>query len=46
MKIYTHEIVTLWYRAPEILLGSLSYGTPGSTKTELKNFQFITIIIF
>jgi hypothetical protein len=29
MKIYTHEIVTLWYRAPEILLGSLSYGTPG-----------------
>lgn len=28
MKIYTHEIVTLWYRAPEILLGSLSYGTP------------------
>ena len=30
MKIYTHEIVTLWYRAPEILLGSSSYGTPGS----------------
>ncbi|CAF3542624.1 unnamed protein product [Rotaria sordida] len=28
MKTYTHEIVTLWYRAPEILLGSLSYGTP------------------
>ncbi|CAF0744624.1 unnamed protein product [Adineta steineri] len=28
MKIYTHEIVTLWYRAPEILLGSLNYGTP------------------
>lgn len=28
MKIYTHEIVTLWYRAPEILLGTLSYGTP------------------
>jgi serine/threonine protein kinase len=32
MKIYTHEIVTLWYRAPEILLGSLSYGTPGLNK--------------
>lgn len=29
MKIYTHEIVTLWYRAPEILLGSSCYGTPG-----------------
>lgn len=28
MKVYTHEIVTLWYRAPEILLGSFSYGTP------------------
>jgi len=28
LKIYTHEIVTLWYRAPEILLGSPSYGTP------------------
>lgn len=30
MKVYTHEIVTLWYRAPEILLGSFSYGTPGT----------------
>ncbi|CAF1395573.1 unnamed protein product [Rotaria magnacalcarata] len=28
LKSYTHEIVTLWYRAPEILLGSPSYGTP------------------
>ncbi|CAF0893596.1 unnamed protein product [Adineta ricciae] len=31
MKVYTHEIVTLWYRAPEILLGSLTYGTPVDT---------------
>lgn len=23
---YTHEVVTLWYRAPEILLGSSVYG--------------------
>lgn len=37
MKIYTHEIVTLWYRAPEILLGSLSYGTPGL----IENFEFL-----
>jgi serine/threonine protein kinase len=28
MKAYTHEVVTLWYRAPEILLGQhvYSYG--------------------
>ena len=25
MRNYTHEVVTLWYRAPEILLGSKSY---------------------
>lgn len=25
---YTHEVVTVWYRAPEILLGSKLYGTP------------------
>jgi len=27
MKTYTHEVVTLWYRAPEILLGSKRYTT-------------------
>ena len=27
MKTYTHEVVTLWYRAPEILLGSKQYNT-------------------
>lgn len=27
MGIYTHEVVTLWYRAPEILLGSKFYAT-------------------
>ena len=26
MRTYTHEVVTLWYRAPEILLGSRVYG--------------------
>jgi len=25
---YTHEVVTLWYRAPELLLGTTQYGTP------------------
>ena len=27
LKTYTHEVVTLWYRAPEILLGSKVYST-------------------
>ena len=25
MRAYTHEVITLWYRAPEILLGSKTY---------------------
>jgi len=25
---YTHEVVTVWYRAPEILLGSQQYSVP------------------
>ena len=25
MRCYTHEIVTLWYRAPEVLLGTKFY---------------------
>lgn len=28
IRTYTHEVVTLWYRAPEILLGSQQYS-PG-----------------
>lgn len=28
LRTYTHEVVTLWYRAPEILLGSSQYSTP------------------
>lgn len=28
VRTYTHEVVTLWYRAPEILLGSTKYSTP------------------
>ncbi|CAL4146110.1 unnamed protein product, partial [Meganyctiphanes norvegica] len=27
VRAYTHEVVTLWYRAPEILLGTKSYCT-------------------
>ena len=28
VRVYTHEVVTLWYRAPEILLGSNKYSCP------------------
>lgn len=28
LRAYTHEVVTLWYRAPEILLGMRTYATP------------------
>jgi len=28
VRVYTHEVVTLWYRAPEVLLGSQRYSMP------------------
>jgi serine/threonine protein kinase len=28
IRPFTHEVVTLWYRAPEILLGCKTYGLP------------------
>ncbi|KAK1943964.1 Cyclin-dependent kinase 1 [Phytophthora citrophthora] len=28
LRRYTHEVVTLWYRAPEVLLGAKHYSTP------------------
>lgn len=28
VRAYTHEVVTLWYRAPEVLLGCPRYATP------------------
>src|SRR3954470_18060048 len=27
VRNYTHEVVTLWYRAPDVLLGSRKYST-------------------
>lgn len=27
VRQYTHEVVTLWYRSPEVLLGTLRYST-------------------
>lgn len=29
VRAYTHEVVTLWYRAPEILLGQKTYSPAG-----------------
>ncbi|XP_046392350.1 cyclin-dependent kinase 1-B [Ischnura elegans] len=28
VRIYTHEVVTLWYRSPEVLLGASRYACP------------------
>lgn len=28
IRTYTHEVVTLWYRAPEVLLSGKEYSTP------------------
>lgn len=28
VRAYTHEVVTLWYRAPEVLLGAQRYSCP------------------
>jgi len=28
VRTYTHEVVTLWYRAPEVLLNGKDYSTP------------------
>jgi len=45
IRIYTHEVVTLWYRAPEILLGAPKYSTPvdvwsiGAIMAEMINLQ-------
>jgi serine/threonine protein kinase len=36
IPVYTHEVVTLWYRAPEILLGSPKYST--AVDVSLTNF--------
>eukprot|EP00178_Gracilaria_changii_P016613 TRINITY_DN47865_c0_g1_i1.p1 TRINITY_DN47865_c0_g1~~TRINITY_DN47865_c0_g1_i1.p1 ORF type:complete len:311 (-),score=55.06 TRINITY_DN47865_c0_g1_i1:57-989(-) len=28
VRSYSHEVVTLWYRSPDVLLGSRNYSTP------------------
>ena len=45
LRSYTHEVVTLWYRAPEILLGQRKYGlavdmwSVGTIFAEMVNFS-------
>lgn len=45
IRTYTHEVVTLWYRAPELLLGQRQYGlavdmwSVGTIFGELVNFN-------
>lgn len=45
VRVYTHEVVTLWYRAPEILLGSAKYSCPidiwsiGTIMAEMLNIK-------
>ena len=45
IKNYTHEVVTIWYRAPELLLGNPDYSTAidvwsiGCIMAELYNSQ-------
>lgn len=47
MRMYTHEVVTLWYRAPEILLGTKLYSyavdlwSLGCIFAEMVNFKLI-----
>jgi len=43
VRNYSHEVVTLWYRAPEVLMGYQNYSTPidmwsiGCVFAEMKN---------
>jgi serine/threonine protein kinase len=50
IPIFTHEVVTLWYRAPEILLGSPQYSTPVDVRSThdqtKKSFEIETTKIF
>ncbi len=27
-RTYSHEVVTLWYRPPDVLMGTIVYSTP------------------
>lgn len=52
LRNYTHEVITLWYRAPEILLGAKVYTMAvdlwslGCIFTEMVSFSKYLILIF
>ena len=50
VKNYTHEVVTLWYRPPDVLLGSKNYMTTVDIWSIgcifAGNFFFIDFFIF
>jgi cyclin-dependent kinase len=47
VRSYTHEVVTLWYRAPDVLMGSRKYSTPvdiwsvGCIFAEMANGRYV-----
>lgn len=49
MYIYTLQVVTLWYRAPELLLGVKYYSTPvdiwsiGCIQAEMVSVKYVNI---
>lgn len=51
LRAYTHEVVTLWYRAPEILLGAKFYSTAvdvwslACIYAEMVNFVYLNTCI-
>jgi len=51
VRSYTHEVVTLWYRAPDVLLGSRKYSTPvdiwsvGCIFAEMANGRYVTFYL-
>jgi len=52
VRSYTHEVVTLWYRAPDVLLGSRKYSTPvdiwsvGCIFAEMANGRWVFLQFF
>jgi cyclin-dependent kinase len=49
VRSYTHEVVTLWYRAPDVLMGSRKYSTPvdiwsiGCIFAEMANGRYVPV---
>jgi serine/threonine protein kinase len=43
---YTNKVVTLWYRAPELLLGSREYGFQVDVRKFNIFFYFFIIFLF